>query len=317
MKKTFFTILLISVIGLLSCHKKSNELNIQQYDLQQIQAYIASHGLTKMVRDTSGGDTTGMYYQILTPGNSTAKNTSGQPLWQLTDTSKISMVFTLSSFDGKYTSTDTFTNHYCEYIGHLVTGGLPAGLQTALISDLKYNGGSIRILIPSRMAYGINGNGTGSNENANSHILGNQCLDYYAHLVINEPAYDDLVINNYMTAQNFKNYPKTSSGLYYEVLSKGASTKTIDSNSIVEVTYTGQLFDGTIFDGANNGPDSVSLQIPNLIEGMQQGLAYATGGSTSIRLLIPSALGYGTTGSTGIPVNSCLRFDVVVYSVSP
>jgi FKBP-type peptidyl-prolyl cis-trans isomerase FkpA len=311
MKKTFFTLftlLLISVIGLLSCHKKSDELNIRQYDLQQIQAYIVSHGLQKvMVEDHSGGDTTGMYYQILTPGKGTI----------LADTSKISMVFTLSSFDGKYTSTDTITNHYCEYIGHLVTGGLPAGLQTALDSDLRYNGGSIRILIPSRMAYGINGNGTGSKENANSHIAGNQCLDFYAHLITNEPAYDDLVINHYMTAQSLTGFTKTSSGLYYNLVTKGTSTKVIDSNSIVEVTYTGQLFDGTIFDGSNNGPDSVSLQIPNLIEGMQQGLSYATGGSSKIQLLIPSALGYGQAGSSGIPVNSCLRFDVVIYSVTP
>src|ERR1700756_5450102 len=99
MKQIVFTLLLLSVIGLVSCRKKGADLNIRQYDDQQIQSYIASHGLTGvMQKDTSGGDTTGMYYQIISAGN---------PAQPLTDPTKISMVFSLSTFDGKYTNTDT------------------------------------------------------------------------------------------------------------------------------------------------------------------------------------------------------------------
>jgi FKBP-type peptidyl-prolyl cis-trans isomerase FkpA len=308
MKQTTFTLLLLSVIGLVSCRKKNIELNIRQYDDQQIQNYIASHGLTKMVKDTSGGDTTGMYYQILTPG------TPSQPL---ADTDKISAVFTLSSFDGLYTSTDTLQNHYCNYIGHITTQGLPPGLRIALLNDLKYNGGSIRILIPSRMAYGITGTGSGSKENANSHIAGNQCLDYYIHLINNEPAYDDQVIQNYIKSNSLTGkYTKTASGLYYDVIDTGNNYKGISQNSIIETTYTGRLLDNVVFDGANNGADSVSLQIPNLIKGAQEGLTYASGGSGLISLIIPSGLAYGQNATTGVPVNSCLRFEFRIYSIT-
>jgi FKBP-type peptidyl-prolyl cis-trans isomerase len=314
MKQTTFTLLLLSVIGLVSCRKKNTELNIRQYDDQQIQNYMASHGLTGvMVKDTSGGDTTGMYYEILTPGN---------PSQPLADTDKISAVFTLSSFDGLYTSTDSAQNHYCNYVGHIVTQGLPAGLRTALLYDMKYNGGSMRILIPSRMAYGLNGTGSGSKENANSHIAGNQCLDYYVHLINNEPAYDDLVIQNYMKANSLTGYTEVNSPqpasqpFYYKILKPGNGYKDISQNSIIETTYTGTLMDNVVFDGANNGADSVSLQIPNLIRGVQYGLTYASGGSGLISLLIPSGLAYGQNSITGVPVNSCLRFEFEIYSIT-
>ena len=316
MKQTTFTLLLLSVIGLVSCRKKNVNLDIRQYDEQQIQNYIASHGLTgKMIEDHSGGDTTGMWYEPLTQGRALTIDT-------LTDTSKISAVFTLSSFDGLYTSTDTIQNHYCNYIGHIVTQGLPYGLQIALLNDLKYNGGSMRVLIPSRMAYGITGTGSGSKENANSHIAGNQCLDYYVHLITNEPGYDDLVIQNYMKSQSLTGYTKVyspqpaSQPYYYKILKPGNGNADISDNSIIETTYTGTLMDNVVFDGANNGADSVSLQIPNLIRGVQYGLTYASGGSGLTSLLIPSGLAYGQTATTGVPVNSCLRFEFEIYSIT-
>src|ERR1700741_1279420 len=148
MKQIVFTLLLLSVIGLVSCRKKGVDINIRQYDDQQIQNYMAAHGLTGVMhRDLSGGDTTGMYYEIID---------SDRTQTLLNDTTKISMVFSLSSFDGKYSSTDTVKNHYCNYIGRMVANNLPAGVRIALLYDLKKNGGSMRILVPSRMAYGIN-----------------------------------------------------------------------------------------------------------------------------------------------------------------
>lgn len=329
MKQIVFTLLLTAVIGLVSCRKKGVELTIRQADDQQIQNYMAAHGLTgKMTRDLSGGDTTGMYYEILNSGDSTQ---------HLNDTTKISMVFTLSSFDGKYTNNDTIENHFCNYIGHITAANMPSGLRVALLNDLKNNGGSMRILIPSRMAYGLYGNGTGSIKNTNSRIAGNQCLDYYVHLITNSVTYDDLVIQNYMKAQNLTGYtavkvplpplsvyrftspiPRTDSvTYYYKVEDPGTGTSTINENSLVETTYTGQLLDNVIFDGENNGADSISLQVPSLIQGVQYGLTHVHGGGSLVSLLLPSALCYGTNASTSVPVNSCLRFSFKIYSVTP
>lgn len=328
MKQIAFTLLLISVIGLVSCRKKGTELNISQYDSQQIQNYMAANGLTGvMKRDMSGGDTTGMYYQPILSGDTT------QPL---NDTTKVSMVFSLRSFDGKYINTDTLENHYCDYIGHITSGGLPAGLRIALLNDLKYNGGSMRILIPSRMAYGLYGNGSGSTKNANSHIAGNQCLDYYVHLINNSVTYDDLVIKNYMKSQSLTGYtavkvhlpslaayrftsplPTDSCTYYYKIIKPGTGTSTINRNSIVETTYTGMLLDNVIFDSQNNGADSIALQVPNLIPGVQYGLSNVHGGGSFISLILPSALCYGTIATSGVPANSCLRFEFGVYGVTP
>lgn len=321
MKQIVFTLLVISVVGMVSCRKKGVNLNIQQYDNQEIQNYISANGLTKMVKDTSGGDTTGMYYQIINAGN---------PALPLNDTTKVSIVFTLRSFDGKYSSTDTIANHYCDYIGHFVADALPAGLRIALLNDLKYNGGSMRVLIPSRMAYGVSGTGSGSKENANSHIAGNQCLDYYVNVVSNEVAYDDMVINNYIKANNLTGYIKAKAPVtapngvvpdsqyyYYKVLNAGTGSYTINENSYVETTYTGQLFNATIFDQTHEGTDTIGLQIPTLISGVQYGLMNVHGGGSLISMFLPSGLGYGQTPQTNIPANSCLKFSYEVYSVTP
>ncbi len=71
-----------------------------------------------MVRDTSGGDTTGIYYQVITPGKGARVNY----------TDNVSFVYTIYSFDGKYVSADTITNHYDEYLGHVSPNGLMLGI---------------------------------------------------------------------------------------------------------------------------------------------------------------------------------------------
>jgi FKBP-type peptidyl-prolyl cis-trans isomerase FkpA len=316
MKQTLFTLLLLSTIGLISCRKKGAEQNIKQYDESQIQSYISANGITGMVKDTVGQDTTGIYYKILTSPKTVSTI--------ITDTSKISFVFTLKSFDGKYSSTDTIENHYDGYVGHITLDALPLGLRLAILNNLKYRGYSMRILIPSHLAYGVYGYGTGSTENTSSRISGNQCLDYYVHVINNinapvadnEATYDDQVIQQYMKHENFTDYIKTSTGLYYKIIKQGTGTAFINQNSTVECTYTGMLLNNVQFDSGNNGADSVSLEVPDIRVGMQEALTHATKG-TLMSMIMPSALGYGEVSQTGIPTNSCLRFEFQVVDVTP
>jgi FKBP-type peptidyl-prolyl cis-trans isomerase FkpA len=316
MKQTLFTLLLLSTIALVSCRKKGAEQNIKQYDDAQIQSYISANGITGMVKDTVGQDSTGIYYKVLT----SPKNVSTI----IGDTSKISFVFTLKSFDGKYASTDTIENHYDGYVGHITADALPLGLRLAILNNLKYRGYSMRILIPSHLAYGLYGYGSGSTENTSSRIAGNQCLDYYVHVInnINGPVadnqatYDDQTIQQYMKHENFTGYIKTASGLYYKIIAPGTGTTFVNQNSTIESTYTGMLLNNVQFDSANNGADSVSLEVPDLRIGMQEALTHAVKG-TLMSMILPSALAYGETASTGIPVNSCLRFEFQVVDVTP
>jgi FKBP-type peptidyl-prolyl cis-trans isomerase FkpA len=307
MKQTLFFLSLILTIGLFSCRKSGLDLNVKQNDSVQIKNYISTHGLSAMQRDTTGGDTSGMYYQILKPG-------SGAPVNYF---DKVYFVFTIRTFDGSYVSSDTIANHYYDFLGHVHGNNLPLGLQTALHNILKYRDASMRLLIPSHLAYGRNGNGSGSSQVANNRIGGNACLDYYVHVIGDIPAYDDQVIKSYMAVHNLTGYTKTATGLYYKVLTPATSNiDPITENSTATCTYTGQILNGSIFDGTHNGANSVGLDVGTLTPGPKEGLINYAQAGTKLSLLIPSALGYSDATTVG-PVYSCLRFTFQVISVTP
>ncbi|TFF37559.1 FKBP-type peptidyl-prolyl cis-trans isomerase [Mucilaginibacter psychrotolerans] len=314
MKQKIFTFLLIAVAGLTACRKDGVDPTIKEFDEQQIQSYLSSNSLTGFSRDTTGGDTTGMYYKIINPGTGPALEWSD----------RVSLVFTVKSYDGKYTSADTITNHFDDYLGHLQQDGLPKGLQTAIHNVLKYKGASMRLQIPSRLAYGKSGYGSGSVTNVNSRIAGNQCLDYYVHVIADQPAYDDLVIRNYLTANSLSGYTKTASGLYYKVIVPGTGVVgSINDLSVVTTTYTGAILNGTSFDEASKTTayeftPATSDGLAGLVSGVSEGLKGYAAAGTSISLIMPSALGYGTSppSSSGIPTHAPLRFEFQITTVT-
>lgn len=325
MKQTIFTLFLFSAIALVSCRKNDNQLNIKQYDQQQIQNYIAANHLTGFVQDSTGGDTSGIYYKIILQPNKT------NPPLAYTD--NIAFVFTLKSFDGIYVSSDTIQNHYQGYVGHIVTDALPYGLELSIINDLKYYGGSMRVLIPSRLAYGVNGYGTGSIENKSSHIAGNQCLDYYVHIIsaqhdsatsitaaAAETAYDYQVITNYLNSNSIASEYTLDSGVYYRIVVPGTGTDPITNNTTAEVNIFGRMLDNVAFDSELSA-DSVSIELPNQIQAVQRMLKKHAVQGTMISMIFPSTLGYGKSSVTGsltvAPTNSCLRYEYTIVSVSP
>src|SRR5258708_13565134 len=166
MKLTVFTLLLLSAIGFVSCRKTSNDPNIKQYDNQQILSYIAANGITG-VQSVSSTDTTGIYYKIIAKGDTTA-----QPVDYPDD---IAFVYTLRSFDGKFIAADTVLDHFDGFLGHAA----PNGLMFAIHNILKYKGAKARFLIPSHIAYGVDGiNSGGSTTLTTNRIASKQYLDY-------------------------------------------------------------------------------------------------------------------------------------------
>jgi FKBP-type peptidyl-prolyl cis-trans isomerase FkpA len=315
MKQTIFTFLLLSTIGFISCRKTGTEPNIVQYDQTQIQNYIKANGITGMQQDTVGGDTSGIYYKTILPG-------SGAPLAY---SDEVSFVFTLKSFDGLYSSTDTIVNQYLGYIGHISSAGLPVGLEIAIMNDLKYSGGSMRVLIPSYLAYGVNGYGSGSISVAGSHIAGNQCLDYYVHIIDKQPdtvaqaKYDDQVINNYLVAQNLKSLYTNDGGVYYRIQTAGSGTDPITDNTTIQATYNERLLNGTVLGGANQttGIDSTAFDLPTLIPGVTRMLEKHAVKGTVISMILPSGQAYGISSPSGTPPNACLRYEFTIVNVSP
>ncbi|WP_461453597.1 FKBP-type peptidyl-prolyl cis-trans isomerase [Mucilaginibacter sp.] len=335
MKQTIFTLLLLSTIGFMSCRKNGVEQTIAQYDQTQIQSYIKSNNLTGMQKDTVGGDTSGIYYQILSPG-------TGTPLVY---TDQISFVFTLKSLDGLYTTSDTIANHFFGYVGHIASGAIPPGVEIAILNDLKYSGGRIRMLIPSQLGFGKAGYGSGSINISGSHIAGNQSLDIYVHIISKQTdmvygtntfgyqysynkaqeAYDEQVIQNYIPTTGITyvkapsvNLPGTN--YWYSIRTPGTGTDTINQNSTITANFYGRLLDNQVFTQHNNSiADTTSLDVPALAKGVQEALSHTTTGST-VSMIFPSALGYGEvpqSADISVPVNSCLRFEFEVRRVYP
>jgi FKBP-type peptidyl-prolyl cis-trans isomerase FkpA len=107
---------------------------------------------------------------------------------------------------------------------------------------------------------------------------------------------------------------RDSSGMYYQILDSGNSTRPIISSNIT-VNYVGRLIvSGAIFDSATNS-NLNGARVSGLITGWQIGLP-KIGVGGHIIMLIPSVYGYGCTGYGPVPGNAPLYFDVRLLQVN-
>ena len=109
----------------------------------------------------------------------------------------------------------------------------------------------------------------------------------------------------------------TASGLKYTdvVVGKGASPV---AGKQVKVHYTGTLENGKKFDSSvdRKEPFAFVIGVGQVIQGWDEGvMTMKVGGKR--KLIIPSKLGYGTSGAGGvIPPNATLLFDVELLDAS-
>lgn len=270
--------------------------HISEEDELNIQAYLSANNLSFQKFDT-----TGAYYSVVSPGTGP----------DLDYTMQIPLIFTVKSLDGKYTSQDTFINHYAGRFGYYT----PNVLREAIMANLKKEGGTIRVIVPSRKAYGRNGSGP---------IPGNASLDYTVKVLERAKLaqYEDAVIQSYLSRNSLTGFTRTSNGLVYKIIEQGTGSS-ITADSTVTAEYTGKLLNGTVFDERTSTPATFSLYDPNLIKGWKEGIPLLKEGGT-IRMIIPSALGYGLAGSpsssvgqTSIPSFAPLDFQVKINEVKP
>ena len=102
----------------------------------------------------------------------------------------------------------------------------------------------------------------------------------------------------------------TASGLKYVDVTQGTGA-IAQNGQMLTVHYTGTLQNGTKFDSSvdRGKPYQFRLGSGSVIKGWDEGLlGMKVGGKR--KLTIPSALGYGARGSSNIPPNSTLLFDV-------
>jgi FKBP-type peptidyl-prolyl cis-trans isomerase FkpA len=103
-----------------------------------------------------------------------------------------------------------------------------------------------------------------------------------------------------------------SSGLFYQIINPGAGTS-VSANSIIYITYTGKLMDGTVFDSQSSSA-ATGWALNQLIEGWKVGIPLIQKGG-HIQLVVPSSMAYDCTGRGIIPGNSVLFFDITLVNV--
>ena len=121
---------------------------------------------------------------------------------------------------------------------------------------------------------------------------------------------EQAAIINYAAAQGIS-ATAHSSGLYYQITSPGSGPSPT-SGSKVFIKYTGKLLNGTIFDQQTTAP--VSYGLNGMIQGFQIGLPLIQKGGT-IKLIVPSSLGYGCNGFGSVPGSSILYFEIELTDV--
>ncbi|GAB2703211.1 hypothetical protein GCM10011495_38270 [Hymenobacter frigidus] len=151
---------------------------------------------------------------------------------------------------------------------------------------------------------------------------------------------DEDTIRNYLTRNNLiSTATRTNSGLYLVPITTGTGIP-VTNNKRVRMKYIGRFLSngaqpgssgypasfgnpsfpqGSIFDNSADKGTTCGCAVfttgdPLLRVGFNEGLLLMRTGDRKL-LLLPSRLAYGPAGSTGIPPDSALMFDVEVLEV--
>ncbi|MBP7802172.1 MAG: FKBP-type peptidyl-prolyl cis-trans isomerase [Saprospiraceae bacterium] len=124
------------------------------------------------------------------------------------------------------------------------------------------------------------------------------------------------IIRDYNAKKLDAQLKTTDKGVKYIILQEGTGLMP-ESGDMIEVNYTGALGNELVFDSSfpRGQPYVYRINTGQVIKGWDDGLSNFKEGTEAI-LFIPSAMGYGATGSSpNIPPDSELIFYVNLYKV--
>lgn len=279
MKKILFA---LSFILMSSCIKEDLPKDYTEENEQEIITYLEKHNLT------ATKDEYGIYYVIEEEGTGEAPIS--------TDIVKAKLTASLTNGDVFIDNKDKGV----QLILQRVLYGLAYGVQKFKI------GGSGKIIIPSRLAYG---NSERVNIPGGSVVIFDiELLDIYANINIANNA----EIIEYLAEEGIENAIQTDTGLYYVIEEEGTGEHPTSTDNVT-VVYKGYLTNGVVFDQSNEVGYTDTLT--NLIQGWQEGIPYFKEGGSG-KLFIPSRLGYGNEDRVNIPGGSVLIFDIELSSIN-
>ncbi|MEP6514426.1 MAG: FKBP-type peptidyl-prolyl cis-trans isomerase [Parafilimonas sp.] len=106
-------------------------------------------------------------------------------------------------------------------------------------------------------------------------------------------------------------YTKDSNGIFYQIIDPGSGiTPSLESE--ISVTYTSSFLNDYILDSRTTMP--VTNLLSEFIEGWQLAIPYIQKGG-HIKMVLPSSLCFGCSGTPSVPPNSPLYYDLVLVDV--
>ncbi len=149
------------------------------------------------------------------------------------------------------------------------------------------------------------------------------CKDVSNQIGNDKKVQNDEEIRAYLAANNIT-AQTTTEGLYYKVVSKGASGQKAVAGDEIKVTYIARRLDGVLVDSSQlqlNIPSRAIYSISRLPYLSDEAMALVFGTpilaeGDSATLLVPSHLGQGVVGTLLFPAYSPVRIDLKVVSIN-
>lgn len=296
-KFRLLALLLVATGSLLtsSCKKDDVVTDYSAADDATIKKYLTDNSITTAQKQTSG-----LYFVPTLTNASAALPKAGEV---------VSVLYTGTLLNGTvFFSTAQNDNTPVSFtlLPNQVIPGFGEGVA------LMHKGDKATFLIPSGLAFGTTGTTV---------VPANTVVRYDVELVDINPNYvvpDDNLLKKYLTKNNITTAQKQASGLYFVPTVSNPSGTPAKAGTTASVLYTGKLLDGTVFDASSlhgNTPLNFVVGSGSLIAGFDQGVSLMRKGEKAT-LLIPSALAYGTNGSSpSIAPNTPIIFDIEVVDV--
>lgn len=279
------------VLSLSGCLKNDLEEQKVAENEREIQAYIARNNLT--VQKTASG----LYYAITQPSGSSRLPAKGE---------LVTFHFTLRRLlDDVIIDSSRVSRNRPIKLLFGVQGNTDA-LRDGI--GLFHTGDKGLVLAPATLAYGAAG-GPG--------LLPYSTLRYDFNILNIQN--EDEQIEAYIRDNNLRVDERTDTGLRLTYLQRAAAgADTVKATKKVQSRFTGTLFDGTVFQPQGTATYDLSKEDAT-IKGFREALLKLRVGDR-VRAIFPSAVGYGTNGSSqpgrvAIPPYSPLVFDIEVISI--
>ncbi len=292
----FFSII-IAVIVFSSCKKEYE--TVEQYDENRIATYLRDNSITNMIKDPSG-----FYYAIINQGNDGV----------IADADSVLFALKVTSLAGKTHFETPALSNSGEYLGYLTSAygkdflpGIqyPKDVIKTAISKVQ-RGGSVKVIVPSHLAYGIKGNAMFSE----NEIL---IIEISVFKEESQAELDEFRISNFLAVNNITAI-RDPSGIYYQVLQEGTTGIAADLQFLLKTKYKARLLDGYVFDQTvGDTPYEIELKSTRYF-GLKKILVGRKAG-TKLRVFLPSSVALGSYGSADVPKNSNVDIEVEIQEV--